>query len=617
MYDHQIKAIQMQKFLARRPLEAENDGTMDMFETLVSDVTAKKVDEAESLPNGAVYRSKPPQNVHFEPSKEQTPTSAIRAGDSYVGAPQNNGVEDRAPIGLIYQEQTDSHVPHAENAHVQPADAQGPQHGAAQTHTSDADQGQAHDPASVATVDPSSRLQPSRVTRWSLKNSFLGRSRPENIDRQNAPSVGSDTCKHTYKTFVACPKSYGEREIWEMPLTASESNNIVSEFNKKNKAILEYCAKLTEDQLDIIEVVINRCKKSDDVKHSLSWSLVAIKILPKRARGKEIKSLQIVLQGDQITDSIHKAPNAEKQKEQPTYRNFRTEERSPKSSQAKTRTVGREREDISSSVRAKNPTTAPRVLRALSSLEHRDIRRRRSSVPRSNSRDRYRLDRRESDNFRASSHSRRSEENEVVVKEWSPSKNQIIRANDGDTTRSSTWDTETKERGAVILRPGGQERANKPNEDSGEKSINDRLYSVQLPQEYFERPFHLRPNFQSEAANQEFQYALVRNKEKDAESLHSKVSGQSSLPPTRLDGEVAQYLSKYGNIDTATPRSESPDEGLARDQDEVKDTDLANGVADHDQEGVNRVHQHVKDASEDDEKPAELSEPELGIEEVS
>ena len=116
---------------------------------------------------------------------------------------------------------------------------------------------------------------------------------PKALQPAEAPPWTQSLHNVAHKAFII----YQHGLLWEyhhLPLSTEELCDLMTTFRQKKKDVWSHYAKTTSEQHIAVEDAIGSCTKSNP-HHT--WSLVAAKILPKRARGRDIRNIRIIVQG--------------------------------------------------------------------------------------------------------------------------------------------------------------------------------------------------------------------------------------------------------------------------------------------------------------------------------
>ena len=141
-----------------------------------------------------------------------------------------------------------------------------------------------------------------------LKNLFGSQSSssPGNGEIIDGHSVNKSVLYVGYIIYVIHADEQFDNEhyttqTYELSLAQEELRRLVLHFHKKKKIVMERCAKLSPEILDIINKEIRSREKSNNAsRDETMWSLVMLRILPKRARKADVKAVQFILQSAEL-----------------------------------------------------------------------------------------------------------------------------------------------------------------------------------------------------------------------------------------------------------------------------------------------------------------------------
>ncbi|KAL9059996.1 MAG: hypothetical protein Q9162_000846 [Coniocarpon cinnabarinum] len=250
-------------------------------------------------------------DVHTQQDKASASSQETDKGEVEFQAEQqvahNEGIELRGThkavenldaAGRKVNPQTSTDDPHHQ--------AIGPTNGAKKTN----DELRRGSPESDATASFSSDRQLHRKNdtygRRSLRARLFGRS-----SNEKAPAA-SRVARAGYIIYMRHQEDEGDEsgseiqnmQTYELALSQSELQSMVEAFHRKRKTVMERCAKLLPGVLEVINQEIREkgapggTTRSDSIADEVAWSLVMLKIYPKRARGADIEWIQFILEFD-------------------------------------------------------------------------------------------------------------------------------------------------------------------------------------------------------------------------------------------------------------------------------------------------------------------------------
>ena len=178
--------------------------------------------------------------------------------------------------------------------------------------------------------DVNARTKESPAVHKPVQKAFSQEQNTNATFKRPVELAGSTEDHAIHRAFVLTFRTGVGWKCWDMPISTGEVDDIVESFQKKKKVVLDSCMRLNFDQFEQLQKKIKSCEASDDpILASRSWSFAALRILPKRARFKDISSVQFVLKG--VKDSRLAAQKGKKA--QQAAKRHRSQDKKPRGQQ--------------------------------------------------------------------------------------------------------------------------------------------------------------------------------------------------------------------------------------------------------------------------------------------